>query len=105
MSERPRQISEGRRQWLQSLRLSSGGPGKGRRGQENLLVREDYGLRNRENGLRDSDCLHDDVDHGRACKENGFGRADYGLICQSNFRHRTFDAEKSFAKPMELRNL
>jgi hypothetical protein len=45
------------------------------------------------------------VDHGRACKENGFGRADYGLICQSNFRHRTFDAEKSFAKPMELRNL
>jgi hypothetical protein len=57
-----------------------------RRGQEHLLVREDYGLRNRENGLRDSDCLHDDVDHGRACKENGFGHADYGLICQLKLR-------------------
>jgi hypothetical protein len=44
-----------------------------------------------------------DNSHGRP--ENGFGRADYGLICQSNFRHRTFDAQKSFAKPMELRNL
>ena len=77
----------------------------GPRGQEDLLVHADCGLRNRENSLRDADCLHDDVDYGRGRTENGFGRADYGLICQSNFRHRMFDAEKSFAKPMELRNL
>jgi hypothetical protein len=29
---------------------------------------------------------------------------DHGLICQSNFCHRAFDAKKSFAKPTELRN-
>ncbi len=61
----------------------------GRRGQEHLLVRADCGLRNREHGLRDSDCYHDDIDHGHGRTENGIGRADHGLIRQSNFRPRS----------------
>ena len=66
----------------------------GPRVQEDLLVRADCGLRNRDHGLHDADHLHNDGDNGHGRTENGIGRADHGLICQSNFRHRTFDAKR-----------
>ena len=38
--------------------------------QEDILLRKDHGLGNREHGRGDSHCLHDDVDHGQGCTEN-----------------------------------